>query len=233
MLAADAAITVISEAEPIDAVVRLDRAAAGLDEAGHAALLRGMALALGRLRSPVQRHVVLKLDSWHIGALPLFRAAFPATPWVFVYRDPVEVMVSHLRIRGVQTIPDAGVPAFLGVRGVEAAPPEDYIARVLAAVCAAAAAAADQAELVNYAELPNALASRILPHFGITPSAGGLAAMNAAAMRDAKAPDDRFAPDSAAKQAAAGDAVRDAASRWLAAPYARLETLRRARRGGS
>ena len=29
--------------------------------------------------------------------LPLFRAAFPKTPWIFIYRDPVEVMVSLLR----------------------------------------------------------------------------------------------------------------------------------------
>ena len=53
--------------------------------------------------------------------------------------------------------------------------------------------------------------------------------MEAAAGRDAKDPQRVFAPDSAAKQAAATPAIRAAVQRHLAGVYARLETARKRR----
>ena len=74
---------------PIDSAVQL--AATGRDAS--AALLRAMIAAFtGRLGGE-NRHCVVKLDSWHVLALPLFRRAFPQVPWVFLYRDPIDVMV--------------------------------------------------------------------------------------------------------------------------------------------
>jgi hypothetical protein len=32
--------------------------------------------------------------------LAIFQAAFPATPCVFLYRDPLDVLLSHRRDRG-------------------------------------------------------------------------------------------------------------------------------------
>ncbi len=228
MLAASGANIVVSEAPPIDATVRLDPAAAGLDAAGHAALLRAMALACSQVRSGGERRCFIKLDSWHIRAAPLLRAAFPDTPWVFLYRDPIEVMVSQMRRRGMQTLPSHIPPAFFGLADPTDAPLEDYAARVLGAICAAALSAhrAGGGLLVNYDKLPGALASRILPHFGVAVSPEEIAAMAAAAERDAKHPKNGFAPDSAAKRAAATDAIRTAARRHLADVYVGLETAR-------
>jgi len=39
---------------------------------------------------------VLKLQSAMVPYHSMFRAAFPGTPWVFLYRQPVEVMSSLL-----------------------------------------------------------------------------------------------------------------------------------------
>ena len=53
------------------------------------------------------------MDAWQIHSLPLIRAAFPDTPWVFVYRDPLEVMVSQLARPGTLNIPGALDPEIL------------------------------------------------------------------------------------------------------------------------
>ena len=228
MLAASEANHVISEAPPIDAVVRMDAARAGLDETGHAGLLRAMVGAFGQTRGGGRR-LFVKLDSWHACALPLFRRAFPATPWVFLYREPTEVLVSHSRRRGMQLTPQLVAPGVFGLDWPDEAAGEAYAARVLAAICAAALAAHRDGGglLVNYNELPGALAGRILPHFGVDPSRAETAAMAAAARRDAKHPSAAFAPDAAAKRAAATPAIRAAAQRDLAAVHAALEAARR------
>ena len=130
------------------------QAAGEFDAAGHAQLLRAMVGAFGRPRtSNVGPRLFLKLDSWHARALPLFRQAFPATPWIFVIRDPVEVLVSHLRRPGMQA---AGVlPASItGVDWRAGDPPERYAAAALAGMCEAAehAYAAGGGLVVNYTE---------------------------------------------------------------------------------
>jgi len=228
MLAASDANLVVSEAPPIDAVVRMDPGKVGLDVAGHAALLAAIVGAFGQAGGGGRR-LFVKLDSWHTRALPLFRRAFPSTPWVFLYRDPTEVMVSHMRQRGMHLAPELVAPSFLGVEWRGEPPEEDYAARVLAAVCEAALAALRKGGglLVNYSELPRALADRILPHCGVDASPEARAAMQAIAKRDAKNPVAAFAPDSAAKQAAATPAIRAAVLRHLADVYARLEAARR------
>ncbi|HEX3405958.1 MAG TPA: aspartyl beta-hydroxylase [Caulobacteraceae bacterium] len=227
LLAALAETLVVSEAPPIDAVVRLDASAADVDAVGHAELLRAMVGAFGRPRAGETRFL-LKLDSWHTRALPLFRRAFPRTPWIFLIREPVEVLVSHLRRPGMQAaglLPAGDIGA--GWRGE--ASREANTAAALAAICEGAEQAfgAGGGLVVNYAELPAGLWTRILPHFGVRPSAADLAAMAAAAGRDAKQPASAFTPDAGAKQAAATEEVRTAVAGRLESVYSRLEALRR------
>ena len=68
--------------------------------------LRWMVEVLGRPRAQ-EKHYIIRFDARNIIDLPLIRRAFPNVPWVFVYRDPIEVMVSHLDRRGAHTIPGA------------------------------------------------------------------------------------------------------------------------------
>jgi hypothetical protein len=215
---------VVSEAPPLDAVAQLCRA----DEAADVALLRAMVGALGQVRNPGEDRYFLKLDSWHILALPLFRRAFPDTPWTFLYRDPTEVMVSQARQRGVQMVPDFVPPSLYGLDLPGGVPDEDYWARVLAVICQGAADGHAQGGglLVNYRQLPEALAASILPHFGIAPTPEERQAMARAAARDAKSPSFAFATDSAAKQQAATEAIQAACERHLAGVYGRLEEIR-------
>ena len=227
MLAAMPGGIVVSEAPPLDAVVQMvhSHPEAPLDQ--RVALLRGMAAALGRDRFGNRRHYVIKTDSWHSLALPLFRAAFPDTPWVFLFRDPTEVMVSQMRVRGSQTVPGTELDPVFAIPDPTSLSAEDYIARVLNRVTQAAV---DHAEIggglfVDYADLPDAVEQRILPHFGIGTDPKALAAMHAAATWDAKAPSFAFEPDAENKRRSASDAVHAASEAYLHDVHRELKAL--------
>lgn len=222
MLAAMTGVRVISEAPALDAAVRIEGGAPGA--------LAAMVGALGRRRADGERGYVLKLDSWHARAVPLFRRLFPATPWVFLYRDPLEVLVSQRRERGVQTIPGVLPREVFGLDPT-AMDDEAYCARVLAMTCEAAAdhLALGGGLLARYDDLPAAVFTRILPHFGLAPDRDDLVAMHAAARRNAKAPEVLFEPDGHSKRRAATPRLANLVRAHLAGPYGRLEQLRLSR----
>ncbi len=231
MLAALPRAIVVSEAAPVDAAVQLE--AGEPDLAGERAyrLLAAMVAAYGRPRAGDERHYVVKLDSWHALALPLFARAFPAVPWVFLYRDPVEVLVSQARAPGAQMVPGIVPASRYGIEDFDGVPDAEYHARVLDKICRAAVenAGSGRALFVNYRELPEAVFTRIMPHFGIACDDSARAAMRTAAERDAKAPSFAFAADSAGKQSEASDELRVLAERHVGAVYRELEALSKER----
>ena len=224
MLAALDDSIVVSEAAPIDAVVQLG---GGLPEDDAARALRAIVAAFGRKRGGREKRYFVKLDCWHTLALPLFRRAFPAVPWVFLYRDPAEVLVSQMRERGSQTVPQFFPPGFFGIAAAETIADEDYCARVLAAICRAVL---DHRHLgggliLNYRQLPDAVWTTMLPHFGMSCSGEEQDTMRRAAAYNAKSPGMPFTGDSEGKQRAITAKVRDAAARHLGEIYERLESL--------
>ncbi len=224
MLAALCDSIVFSELEPIDAIVRLGRR---LPEADAARALRAIVTAFGRKRDGRERRFFVKLDCWHTLALPLFRRAFPDVPWVFLYRDPVEVLVSQMRQRGMQMVPQFLPPGFYGIDAAERINDEDYCARVLSVICRAVIDhhGSDGGLILNYRQLPQGIWTTVLQHFGILCSEAERLGMQRAAQRDAKSPTVPFAGDTEAKQRAATANVRRAAERHLSALYDRLEAL--------
>lgn len=228
MLAASARNVVLSEAPPIDAMVRLHELRRDASEEDRRRALMAMVAALGRKRSGDDSSCFLKLDSWHSVALPLFRRAFPSTPWLFLYRNPVEVLVSQMRARGMQTVPGMLPMDLQGADADAAIGSEEFCARVLARSCTAAIEhfALGGGLLVNYDELPEAVFSKILPHFGVSVDDDEVGAMRGASLRDAKAPHSGFASDGEEKRRAATQRTRDAAELCLADAYTALESLR-------
>jgi hypothetical protein len=231
MLAALSDSVVISEAAPLDAVVQLCR---GLPDTDAVAALRAIVAALGRKRGGHERRLFVKLDPWHALALPLFRRAFPHVPWVFLYREPVEVLVSQMRRRGVQMVRQYFPPRFFGVADATLTADEDYCARVLAAICQAAIDhhGLGGGLLLDYCELPAAVFTSLLPHFGVSCDETERETMRGVARRDAKSPITQFTADAAAKRREATEKVRGAADRRLASIYRRLEELRAHQTGG-
>jgi hypothetical protein len=170
-------VSVFSEPAPVDQAV----------QAGNPEWLRRIVAALG-----TERQFLVKLDAWHIHALPLIREAFPRVPWVFLYRDPAEVLQSQLRGPGRHCVPGMVDAAHLRVDPADC-PVWDlpgWSARVTGAILRSAAAfrEAPGGLFVDYAELPEAVISRIAPHFGIVLTEDDAERMRAKANFDSKSP---------------------------------------------
>ncbi len=218
---------VLSEPAPIDDLIQFCASQPELPLETRAALLRAMVFAL----TPEERtgpvgYRFLKADGWHAGSIALFRAAFPRTPFVFLYRDPVEVMLSQRAEPGWLTVPGI-VPRFLGIADDDAIPGVDFSAKVIGTICTAAAdhAAELAGPYINYAELPQAIITRILPHFGIEPDAAARERIAQISRIDAKRPTETF--DRATRETAkdATPEILAAVERHLAEPLARIERL--------
>lgn len=215
MLAAVPENIVISEAMPIDAVIRAHLRNEQLTIDDRIKWLRWMVSALGRDRDRQGRYFI-KFDSWNTLDMDLITAAYPDVPWVFLFREPEEVMVSQMRNRGAQMVPgvvDKRLPG-LGLSESIHLSEEEYCARVLAAICESALrhAGSPRGIFINYASLPEAAVSTILKHFDISFSLAEIELMRAASQFDAKSREVPFTPDTRAKRAAATDAVKRAAS---------------------
>lgn len=207
---------VLSEAQPVNTI--LD-AMSGRSVERRAQLLRGLisAYAQGRSTPPC---VYLKCTNWHMKHLPLVRVASPEARWVFLYRDPVEVLASQARKSG-------GVPfqSTLQSRTLLEAH-----ARTIAQSCydALEYSGDSRGALVNYQELcTEAGLRRALRALGSEPSevqwAGVVEQLCWYSKRRDPTP---FSPDGEAKQAEASSLVRQLAERWLEHPYRLLEAAR-------
>ncbi|MGA7673653.1 MAG: hypothetical protein WCA78_01245 [Rhizomicrobium sp.] len=228
MLAADPRNIVISEASPIDAIARLDPSAFGLDDSKHAALLKATIGALGQRRAHHQTRHFIKLDSWHTLSLPLFRRAFPSVPWIFLYREPSEVLASQLRQRGIQTVPEYLSPIMFGLKPEDSLPPDVYCARLLNRICEAALQPLSEGGglPVNYTQLPQALWTMIMPHFDIECSDRDREIMLEKARYDSKMPTIEFSTDGDDRRQTIMASARPIAERYIGAAYRRLEVLR-------
>ncbi|MGZ8241006.1 MAG: sulfotransferase [Methylobacter sp.] len=231
MLASCGRNIVISEADPFDAILRSHyRNPALKNEALRAGMLKSLASAFSQRRHAGEARFFIKFDSWNILELPLIKAAFPDVPWVFIYRNPVEVLVSHMRRRGIQMVAGMLEPEMFGLARdqVSLMTTEEYCAKVLGSILGAAFhhLPTGNGLLVNYTELPEAAWTSIAGHFGISWNLSELKAMQDAARLDAKNPFFSFIPDSASKQYEANQSLLDAAENWVRPVYQALEAIR-------
>jgi hypothetical protein len=229
LLATLPGVVVVSEPEPLNALLEADPTL--VDPDGQVAVLRLLVRALGRVRFGDERRYILKLSSWNIRRFDLFRRAFPGTPWVWVDRDPVEIMASILAgppgWMQLQRYPRQAEHLF-GLDPFEASTMgrEEFSARVLNAMCAAVLAAEGKPLLLEYEDLPDAIWTRVAPFFGLSLDPAQIACMRDEAQFYAKDPVKRpFAADGAAKRAVP-DIVRELAREIVGPNYARLEARR-------
>jgi hypothetical protein len=231
MLAAVPGNIVLSEAGPIDDVLRVSERLPGVTDEQRIGWLRGVVSALGQPKRTEESRLFVKLDAWHALDLPLTQAAFPGVPAIFLYRNPLEVLVSQRRQPASYL-----VPGMLGsiLPGMDFAamlqlPVEEYTARVLARICQAAVDWQEHTGtllLVNYQELPEAVWSTIASFCGMECSSDEIERMRRATQFNAKNPAMFFTNDTADKEAQATAGLRETAAAWLGPVYARLEALR-------
>jgi hypothetical protein len=220
MLASVPEHLVLAEPLPVDDVLRADA-----PEADRVRWLRWVVSALGRPRRGDERGYVLKLDAWSACSLGTVRRAYPDVPWLFLFREPTEVLASHFRGRGAHMVPGALDPRLFGLEpeAVARMPREEYCARVLAAIFGAALDHRDDRALfVDYRELPDAVYDRVLGAFGLSCDEAARTRMAETARFDAKNPQLPFPSRPAADEHAASPALRAAADRWVRPLY---ETL--------
>ena len=225
MLAAVPTHLVVAEAGPLDSVLRVHA-----DPGERATWLRWMVGALGQPRDERQRRLFVKFDAWSTLDLDVVRLAFPDVPWMFLYRDPVEVLVSHARRPGAHLIPGA-VPGLApsGLREEPGSSLLDHGVRVLAAI---GQAAVDHRHdpgvtFVEYGQLPGFVVEELAEAWSLTLGPDDVARMVDVARQNAKNPVLAHEADGPAKQAAATPDLRAAAERWLAPVYDRLEAARK------
>jgi hypothetical protein len=222
VLAASARHRVIKEPHPLNEL--LIREPTALPPDARRGCMRALMSAWSWPSDAAHEKLFVKTSSWNVLDLGLFQELYPDTPWIFLYRDPVEVMVSNMRDPHQQWAWNERVVGLSRAEMV-ALPWVELMARTLARKCEAALAGLNgRGMLLDYADLSDdAVWARVLRHFGVDPATPDAAALRDARARDAKdLSGRRFEPDSKDKQSRAPDCVRHASERWLAPVYERL-----------
>lgn len=214
---------VLSEPEPLDTLLQWPEPYSGT------ATIQALLTALGQPRREEDRRLFLKTDCWHTAHIDRLLTAFPGTPWIFLYRNPVEVLVSHQRMPGWHMVPGT-------MTGHGLHPPDKLSNNPLSNGAWILSAILDQAGqamkrhgnglLLNYSELPEALEDKLAIHFGLDLSTQDAETLRAVAGRHSKHRHAEFKPDAAEKRAVADTHILALAERWLDKPYRLLEQLR-------
>lgn len=211
MLAAVPQYLVLSEASPVDWLARAE----WIPEETRAVWFRWIISALAQERSGGETRCFIKFDTMSALALRFVRRVFPGAPWIFVHRNPEEVLVSHMRDPAPAMTPGV-VTDIAPLGGTADMAPVEYAARQIGRICWFAADAMDKTGLaVDYADLPGAVTGSIARHFDLTLSDVEMMAMNTVAGFDAKHPKRRFEADGAGKRLAAAGEIRCAAEAWI------------------
>jgi hypothetical protein len=218
MLAALPDHLVVSEARVFDDILRGPRLAGAAQVADGDRWLRHAAAAFVASQAVPPGRLVIKLDCWHIFALPRVRRAFPGVPLLFVYRDPLEVLVSLMAQPSLTMVRDVVTPEEIGITrdARDALSREDLAAAILGAFFRQAATHRPLLTPIAYPSLPSGVWTS-LPW--IAPAGGDVDRLRDAARDDAKRPGTVFEPDSARKRRSASAAVREACARWAAPAY--------------
>ncbi|HEY3581420.1 MAG TPA: hypothetical protein VGK82_12780 [Pyrinomonadaceae bacterium] len=233
--AIDGAI-VLSEPPALDKLIA--RFITDVDEHGTKAklywiFLRSVVKALGQRRSGNERHLFVKFACCSVSQIERIRRIWPDVPWVFLYRDPVETIVSNL-----QNVPtwlqdeDHRILASITGTSTEAVATmstAELCARALGSFYATANRVAnDRALLLNYNQLSLAEITNVLNFFGAEPAAAELSTIARQSQTYSKSisGDRAFVADTDAKQRAAGAHIHEAAERWANEPYRLLEQKR-------
>lgn len=66
-------------------------------------LLQDVIYLMSRSNDEQERDTFFKIQSIGTKSIHVFRKAFPKTPWIFIFREPVQVMMSHLKRKGTRS----------------------------------------------------------------------------------------------------------------------------------
>ncbi|UMB67608.1 hypothetical protein [Mycobacterium paraterrae] len=215
-------VVVVAEPSPLNALLGLDPAR--VDGATLVRVVRLLLRALGRRRHGDEEHLVLKCTSWNIRRQEILTAAFPGTPWVWVQRDPAQVVASLLagppRWLGEHTPPAETALRFgIDPADVPAMSRAEFVARALGAMLWSASAGPAGRICVDHAELPAAVWQRVAPHFGIDIDEAAIERMTQRSRYSSKDADPQIFSHGQQQAALVTEEVREAVVRFAEAGY--------------
>jgi hypothetical protein len=225
LLATVPGVVVIAEPSPLNALLGLDPQR--VDGATLVQVVRLLVRALGRRRHGDERQLVLKCTSWNIRRREILTAAFPDTPWVWVQRDPTQVVASLLAtppdwLGDQEPLPQTARHFGIDPAALSAMTRAEFTARALGAMLFSAATGPARRVCIDHAELPAAVWQRVAPHFGITVDGAAIERMTEQAKfysKDAEA--QPFSGDSPDRRPVT-DEIRAAARRFAEPGYRQL-----------
>jgi hypothetical protein len=198
----------------------------------YSVLIRAAVGVLGQHNGAVDYFVKFSAASGF--QLERLRKIWPDVPWVFVYRDPVEIMVSNLRdlpswLNHHQDERIAALLAGLEENELGSLSSEEFSARVLGRLFQVVTEnLSGNGLLLNYREFSEQRVIDVIKFFGLEVSPGERNRIAASLGKYAKDETRQraFVNDSETKQSAASDEVRLASTTWANDAYQRLEELR-------
>lgn len=218
MVATHPAATVVSESSAVTAVLAMLE----VPEAERIRLLQQVVRALGRRPASCETHYVIKFKSWNLLHVSLIKRAFPDVPCLFIYRDPVEVLVSL-----VQDPPPSRVPVETlsgDATAGEQAQAVRYAQALQSFMQHALASATAKDVLVNYANLPACVPDLMQRYWGFSLAGSDTTRMMEHARYYARGgkQDQLFVLDTARKQAEASAEIRRVDAEYTRSLYERL-----------
>ena len=223
---------VLSEANAIDKLVArfITDANDAVKESLYSVFLRAVVNVLAQRRAGNERRLFIKFSCCGISQLERIKRIWPGVPWVFLYRDPVETIVSNM----------STVPAWLIdedhriLAHITGTSPGDVAQMSLEERCArsigsfyntAHTLANNNSMLLNYNQLSVPALISILSFFKVEVSSKGLERIASSSRIYSKEASGtrEFSPDADVKQRVASDLVRKMAERWAMQPYHLLE----------
>lgn len=225
---------VLSEANSIDKLIaRLITDPGDVKTSLYSVFLRGVVHALAQRRAGNEKHLFIKFACCSFPLIAQIKRIWPNVPWLFLYRDPVETIVSNLNDvppwlldndRRVLASITGASPAEVAEMSLE-----ELCARTIGSLFSTAHRLANGDELLlNYKQLSVPVISSVLRFFKVSPSATELETIEHGSQIYSKEADAKraFVADTEAKQKFASEAVREAAAKWAVGPYQRLEQKR-------
>lgn len=226
---------VLSEANAIDKLIArfITDADSAVKESLYSVFLRGVVHALAQRQTGTEKHLFVKFACCSFAQLERIKRIWPNVPWLFLYRDPVETIVSNLRDvppwlvdndhRVLASITGA-YPAAIAEKTLE-----ELCARTIGSLYTTAYNLAnDDSMLLNYRQLSVPVIASVLNFFKISVSTKELATisrMNGVYSKEASGTR-AFVADVDAKQKFASDLIREMSERWASEPYRLLEQKR-------
>ena len=222
---------VLSEANAVDKLIaRFITDSDGIKESLYSVFLRATVRALAQRRNGNEQHLFVKFACCSFTQVERIRRIWPRVPWIFLYRDPIETIVSNL----------ADVPPWLKdtdrrvLASIIGASPnemslEELCARTIGSLYSKAYSLANEnSMLLNYNQLSVPVISSVLSFFKVSPAAKELDAIARTSNVYSKEVSGMrtFTADTDAKQKLASDRVREAATAWAIEPYRQLEQKR-------